>query len=149
LQVKGRRGREQEVEAVIDSGITGALTLPPALITTLGQRWRTLDETATHYLYDLDVHDYNLWVREKMPVIFVLYNASCRRAYWPPIQEYFLAAVSRRPRKGASTVRIRVPRRQVVNGRAVATMPEPRSEMGVVGRWNHAGSYLAARLSEA
>ena len=39
LTVKGQRGRVQEVEAVIDSGFTGALTLPPALIATLGLRW--------------------------------------------------------------------------------------------------------------
>jgi clan AA aspartic protease len=41
--VRGRRGREQEVEAVIDSGYTGALTLPPALITSLDLRWRSAD----------------------------------------------------------------------------------------------------------
>ena len=44
--MKGRRGREQEVEAVIDSGFTGALTLPPALIATLGLRWRSVDRAA-------------------------------------------------------------------------------------------------------
>jgi clan AA aspartic protease len=43
VKVKGRRGREQEVEAVIDSGYTGALTLPPALIATLGLRWQSVD----------------------------------------------------------------------------------------------------------
>jgi clan AA aspartic protease len=43
LQVRGRRGREQEVEAVIDSGYSGALTLPPALITLLGLRWQSVE----------------------------------------------------------------------------------------------------------
>lgn len=43
LKVRGRRGREQEIEAVIDSGYTGALTLPPALITILGLRWRSVE----------------------------------------------------------------------------------------------------------
>jgi clan AA aspartic protease len=43
LKVKGRRGQEQEVEAIIDSGYTGALTLPPALIATLGLPWRSVD----------------------------------------------------------------------------------------------------------
>ncbi len=43
LKLKGQRGREQEIEAVIDSGFTGALTLPPALIATLGLRWRSMD----------------------------------------------------------------------------------------------------------
>ncbi len=41
LTVRGRKGREQEIEAVIDSGYTGALTLPPALITLLGLRWQS------------------------------------------------------------------------------------------------------------
>jgi predicted aspartyl protease len=43
LQVMGRRGKEQVVEAVIDSGYTGALTLPPALIATLGLRWQSVE----------------------------------------------------------------------------------------------------------
>ncbi len=42
LNVRGHRGREEEVEAVIDSGYTGALTLPPALITRLGLRWQSV-----------------------------------------------------------------------------------------------------------
>jgi clan AA aspartic protease len=41
MKVLGRRGREQEVDAVIDSGYTGALTLPPTLIATLGLRWQS------------------------------------------------------------------------------------------------------------
>jgi clan AA aspartic protease len=41
LTVRGRQGREQQVEAVIDSGYTGTLTLPPALITLLGLRWQS------------------------------------------------------------------------------------------------------------
>jgi clan AA aspartic protease len=41
LTVRGRRSRGQQIEAVIDSGYTGALTLPPALITLLGLRWQS------------------------------------------------------------------------------------------------------------
>ena len=72
----------------------------------------------------MDIRDYNLWTREKMPVIFVLYDATRRRAYWLTIQEYFRGDVARRPRGGARSVRIRIPRRQVVNGRAIAKMRE-------------------------
>ena len=43
LTVKGSRGREQEVEAVIDTGYTASLTLPPASIGMLGLRWQSLD----------------------------------------------------------------------------------------------------------
>ena len=43
LKVKGLRGREEEVEAVIDTGYTASLTLPPDLIKALGLRWRSVD----------------------------------------------------------------------------------------------------------
>lgn len=43
LRVKGLRGREAEVEAVIDTGYTAALTLSPSLINALGLRWQSLD----------------------------------------------------------------------------------------------------------
>jgi clan AA aspartic protease len=43
LKVKGSRSQEQEIEAVIDTGFSGTLTLPPALIARLGMRWRSMD----------------------------------------------------------------------------------------------------------
>jgi clan AA aspartic protease len=43
LTVRGPQGREHEIDAVIDSGFSGALTLPPNLIATLGLRWRSVD----------------------------------------------------------------------------------------------------------
>lgn len=33
------QGHPQDIEAVIDTGFTGFLTLPPALVTTLGLSW--------------------------------------------------------------------------------------------------------------
>jgi clan AA aspartic protease len=42
LTVRGFRGLQQEVEAVVDSGYTGWLTLPPAVIAALGLRWETV-----------------------------------------------------------------------------------------------------------
>jgi clan AA aspartic protease len=43
LRVKGTAGRTQVIDAVIDTGFTAALTLPPALVAMLGLRWRSLD----------------------------------------------------------------------------------------------------------
>jgi clan AA aspartic protease len=40
LTVRGPSGQEREIQAVIDTGFDGSLTLPPALITTLGLAWR-------------------------------------------------------------------------------------------------------------
>src|SRR5947207_15511858 len=43
LRVKGLRGREQEVEAIVDTGYTASLTLPSGLIAALGLRWQMMD----------------------------------------------------------------------------------------------------------
>jgi clan AA aspartic protease len=41
LTIRGFRGRQQEIEAVVDSGYTGWLTLPPKVIAALNLRWQT------------------------------------------------------------------------------------------------------------
>jgi clan AA aspartic protease len=40
LQVRGPRRQAQEIEAVIDTGYTGLLTLPPTVIAALGLPWQ-------------------------------------------------------------------------------------------------------------
>src|SRR5947209_151258 len=35
----------------------------------------TLEARGTDYVYDIDIRDYNLWTREKLPVVFVLFDA--------------------------------------------------------------------------
>lgn len=41
LRVRGSQRLEQEIEAVIDTGYTEWLSLPPSLIAALGLRWKT------------------------------------------------------------------------------------------------------------
>ncbi|MDQ3250650.1 MAG: clan AA aspartic protease [Chloroflexota bacterium] len=41
VQVQGASGQAQVIEAVIDTGFTGWLTLPPSLIAMLGLPWLT------------------------------------------------------------------------------------------------------------
>jgi len=43
LKVRGPDGHEQEIEAVLDTGYTASLTLPPALIAALSLPWQSLD----------------------------------------------------------------------------------------------------------
>jgi hypothetical protein len=83
--------------------------------------------------FDLDVRDYNLRKVERFPVILVLFDATERRAYWVHVQDYFAGSPPRRPKKRAKTIRVLVPRRQVVNRRAVA-------------RWRIAKGAVAVRL---
>ena len=40
LQIRGEHGEERQIEAVIDTGFTGMLTLPSSLIKELGLFWQ-------------------------------------------------------------------------------------------------------------
>jgi clan AA aspartic protease len=40
LRVHGPAGQDQEIEAVVDTGFDGWLSLPSSIITQLGLRWR-------------------------------------------------------------------------------------------------------------
>ncbi len=39
LVLVGATGRQEEIEAIVDTGFTGFLTLPPAIIASLGVSW--------------------------------------------------------------------------------------------------------------
>lgn len=41
LKVRGSQKREQEIEAVIDTGYTEWLSLPPTFVASLGLHWKT------------------------------------------------------------------------------------------------------------
>lgn len=86
----------------------------------------------TDYVFDVDVRDYNLWIREEMPVILVLYDATRQEACWLPVQRYFEETQAQRPQKGAKTIRVRIPKTQVLDQAAVGTFrslkPESQSE---------------------
>ena len=41
LTIRGSHGCQQEIEAVVDTGYTGWLTLPPDVVAALNLRWQT------------------------------------------------------------------------------------------------------------
>jgi len=43
LTIRGARGRQHKVDAVLDTGFTASLTLPPAVIAGLGLPWQSVD----------------------------------------------------------------------------------------------------------
>lgn len=89
----------------------------------------SLHAVGSAYVFDVDIRDYNLWVQEEFPVILVLFDASRRKAYWLAIQRYFREDAARQPKKGAKSVRVRVPKRQAMNRLAVKRMRELKREM--------------------
>lgn len=70
LIVYGTRGRSIEMEAVVDTGYTGWLTLPSELITTLRLRW---DSFGQGTLADGSVVAYDVYFAR------VLWNGRFRR----------------------------------------------------------------------
>jgi hypothetical protein len=100
----------------------------PGLVWLQLKAAETLRAARSGYVFDLDIRDYNLWMLEEMPVILILFDASRRRAFWCDVQRYFHAAPTRQPRKGAKTVRLRVPRRQVVTRQAITKWRERKRE---------------------
>ncbi|HTU91829.1 MAG TPA: DUF4365 domain-containing protein [Gemmataceae bacterium] len=94
--------------------------IEPSFVYVQVKAGEVLEASDLDYVFDLDIRDYNLWRLEKMPVILILFAASSRRAYWLWIQNYFSKDAVRQPRKGAKSVRVRVPQRQPVTRKAVA-----------------------------
>jgi len=84
--------------------------------------------SGAHFVFDLDIRDYNLWLAEADPVFLVLFDATRRRAYWLYVQRYFENDGSRQPRKGVKTVRVEVPGPQAISNRGVARMRQWKEE---------------------
>ena len=99
-----------------------------------------LSGSGADFVFDIDRRDYALWTVEVMPVILVLFDASLRRAYWVYVQRYFAEDASRRPGMTAHTVRVRVPKRQVVSRAAVRKWRSYKQRLlqQVEGRIDHA-----------
>jgi Domain of unknown function (DUF4365) len=103
----------------------------PGLVWLQLKAAESLQAVGSDYVFDLDIRDYNLWILEEFPVILILFDASRRRAFWLDIQSYIRENGNRRPKKGAKTVRVRIPRRQIVNRRGIARMRDLKREQGL------------------
>ena len=103
----------------------------PGLVSLQLKAAENLPSVETDYVFDVDIRDYNLWTHEKFPVLLILFDASRRRASWLDFKRYFHRHPARRPKRGAKSVRVRVPARQVVNRRAIARMRDLKGEARV------------------
>ncbi|MGL4555460.1 MAG: clan AA aspartic protease [Gemmataceae bacterium] len=62
LSVQDASGADVTIDAVLDTGFTGSLTLPPALITALNLPWRTRLRTKLGDGRDIDTDVYDATV---------------------------------------------------------------------------------------
>ncbi len=100
----------------------------------------SLPESKGGYRHDLDIRDYNRWKSEPMPVILILFDAARRCAFWLYVQRHFAEKKSGKPRKGARTVRVRIPTKQRVTRRTVARWRRLKQKIldQLEGRVHHA-----------
>lgn len=72
IKVRGIRGRDREVEAVVDTGYSGSITLPSDVIAALGLRFRSVDRAlladGTECLFDV-YHGQVIWDRKVRRVL--------------------------------------------------------------------------------
>ncbi len=73
LTIRGARGRQQEIEAVVDTGYTGWLTLPPAVVAALNLRWQTFGRgiLADASVSSFDVYQARIVWNDRVRSIFV------------------------------------------------------------------------------
>lgn len=83
-----------------------------------------LERSESEFVFDADIRDLNQWMMERMPVVFVLFDATSNRAYWLHVQDYLRRSGGRTPRQEAKTLRIRVPKKQRFRRRAVSRIRE-------------------------
>ncbi|HYT93366.1 MAG TPA: DUF4365 domain-containing protein [Gemmataceae bacterium] len=102
--------------------------IEPGLVYFQLKASETWEVVGSAHVFDLDIRDYNLWMLEMSPVVLVLFDATRRRASWLAVQKYFRKNATRQPKKGAKTVRVQVPVRQVVNQRAIAKIRDLKWE---------------------
>jgi len=125
--VPQRMGEDYGYDLVLQT-FDGQGYVEPGFVRLQLKASETWPELSDVFPFDLDVKDYNLWLREPQPVILVLFAASRRKAYWLHVQRFFEENPDRRPRARAKTIRVHVPRRQIVNLRAIGLIRAAKQE---------------------
>lgn len=67
----------------------------------------------------VDRRDLKVWLREPIPVVFVLYDAQGKRAFWLDVQEYFSSIRTKDLFSKPASLSVRIPNSNRVNQRAV------------------------------
>lgn len=75
--------------------------------------------TKPAFVFQLSVEDYNLWMLEPFPVYLILYCSKTHTAYWLYVQNYFEQDPTRRPKAGRSSVRVQIPKVNVLRAQTI------------------------------
>jgi hypothetical protein len=78
------------------------------------------------FSFPISMKDYRLWSEEVMPVFLVLYDSVFEEAYWLHIQDY---DQTQKPRAEGDTIRVHIPRKQVLGLQTIRMMRERKQEI--------------------
>jgi hypothetical protein len=71
------------------------------------------------FVFQLSVEDYNLWMIEPFPVYLILYCSQTHTGYWLYVQNYFEQNPSRCPKLGKKSVRVQIPKINVLRAQTI------------------------------
>jgi hypothetical protein len=77
--------------------------------------------TEESFSFPISMKDYRLWSEEVMPVFLILYDSGFEEAYWLHIQDY---DQTQKPGVEGDTIRVRIPRKQVLGVQTIRMMRE-------------------------
>jgi hypothetical protein len=78
------------------------------------------------FSFPVSAKDYRLWSEELMPVFLILYDAGVEEAYWLHIQDYDRTQT---PRVDGDSLRVHIPRKQVLGVRTIHMMRQRKKEI--------------------
>jgi hypothetical protein len=78
--------------------------------------------------FPLDRRDLKVWLRELLPVIFVVYDAQKKRAYWLHVQQYLASMPTSELFAKAGQIRVCIPMSNRVNRHALRLFAQYRNE---------------------
>jgi Domain of unknown function (DUF4365) len=87
----------------------------------------------------LEPADLAAWLEHPMPVILVVYDAGADLAYWLYVQAHFERRSGVKPRKGTTSLTVRVPRANVLDRTAVRRFARFRDQVmaQTIGKIHH------------
>jgi hypothetical protein len=86
-----------------------------------------LSKDGAHISFKIDVRHYHYWMQQVMPVFLILFDAKKVKAYWLYVQAYFTKDKSRKPKKNAGAITVRVPVKNEFTERTVDYMRERKA----------------------
>jgi hypothetical protein len=118
-------GYDLRLETFDEQGNLEAEQVPPQLKATDRIHEYEL-ATAESFSFPVSSKDYRLWSEEVMLVFLILYDSGFEEAYWLHIQDYHQ---TQKPRVVGDTVRVRIPRKQVLGVQTIRMMRERKQEI--------------------